>query len=255
MKIFSNRIFLNFNDNKKNKYLFLILDEIEKFWHNDTQRRLLISKYINMVKLTDRIEFRAIKFNSLREFCETFGILEKQFKRNKMDSDILIAQNYKKDKKEKKLPIIVILDNLRSSFNVGSICRTCECFGIYKLFLCGSTPDGENKKVIKTSMGMSDIVNWQYFRTTQLAIKKAKQLGYEIVGIETISSSEDFFKQKYKGKIALVFGNEALGIDRQILNLCNRIVKISMRGKKESLNVSVSFGIVAHFVSKQINKQ
>jgi len=143
----------------------------------------------------------------------------------------------------------VILHNVRSVHNVGAIFRTADAAGVEKIFLTGYTPlplDRFNcvrKDLAKTALGAEKIVVWEHARTPQTAIKKLKKEGWTIVGVEQDARSKDY-KSPLPEKCAFVFGNEVKGLSRALRDFCDVLVEIPMRGKKESLNVSVAAGII-----------
>ncbi len=147
---------------------------------------------------------------------------------------------------------ILLLHNIRSVQNVGSLFRTSDAFGIKKIYLSGFSPTpldrfGKPRKdFIKTSLGAEKTVPWEYAKTLSEVIKKVKAEGYAIVAIEQDAKSLDYTDPSaYRGKkIALLLGNEVRGVDARTLKLCDRIVEIPMRGMKESLNVSVAGALV-----------
>lgn len=145
--------------------------------------------------------------------------------------------------------VVVVLDNIRSVHNVGSIFRTADALGVSKIYLCGCTPSPvdrfgrERKDLAKTALGAEKSVKWEYQKDTVSVLKSLKKNGFEIIAIEQDRKSEDCRKMKVKSKIALILGNEVDGISKEILKSADKIVEIPMFGKKESLNVSVSFGI------------
>ncbi|MGB9848133.1 MAG: TrmH family RNA methyltransferase [Minisyncoccia bacterium] len=152
-----------------------------------------------------------------------------------------------------KKEFVAVLDNIRSLLNVGSIFRTAEALGFKKLYLGGITPAPDNshhKRIIhKTALGAEEFLNWEKRRQTVKIIKQLKEAGYYLIALELHPQSKKItnFKKipkKYQ-KIALVVGNEVKGINKKYLKLCHEIVEIPLEGKKESLNVSVAFGIGA----------
>ena len=148
--------------------------------------------------------------------------------------------------------MIVILDNIRSLHNAGSIFRTADAAGIEKIYLAGITPepiDGFGKprqQFVKVSLGAEKSVKWEKTKSTSRLIDKLKKEGFKILAIEQSKKSIPYHKvilRPAQGKIALVFGNEISGISGAILKKCDKILEIPMKGKKESLNVAVAFGI------------
>ena len=141
--------------------------------------------------------------------------------------------------------IVVVLDNVRSGYNVGSIFRTCDAFGVDGLYLCGITPHPPNREVLKTALGSSDSVEWKYFQETKTAFEELKKSGFDIVLAEhtTESISLELLQPSGEKKYALVFGNEVDGIGGELLSLADLAVEIPQFGTKHSLNVSVAAGI------------
>lgn len=156
----------------------------------------------------------------------------------------------------KKIKLILILDNLRSVYNTASIFRTADGAGVSDIFLCGTTPEPidrfgrKRKDFAKVSLGAEESVSWKYFPTTKDAIQSVKDMQYEIVALEQNESSVSFEKYFPKEKIALVVGEETQGINKNILQLCDTILEIPMRGTKESLNVSVATGVALYQILK-----
>lgn len=144
-----------------------------------------------------------------------------------------------------KTPLIVVLDNIRSMHNVGSIFRTADAFLIESMYLCGYTPQPPHRDINKTALGATETVEWKYFNTTIEAIRQLKEAGYFIYGVEqaegSISLENCHFHQD---KSVLVFGNEVEGVSNEVLDLCDACIEIPQLGSKHSLNVAVSAGIV-----------
>lgn len=149
-------------------------------------------------------------------------------------------------KLSKRLSVVVVLDHVRSGHNVGSVFRTCDAFGIEKLYLCGITPQPPNREVLKTALGSSDSVEWRHFRETKSALEELRSEGYEIVFAEHTSESislQQFFPSAEK-KFVFVFGNEVEGINSELLHLADHIIEIPQFGTKHSFNIAVAAGIV-----------
>lgn len=155
--------------------------------------------------------------------------------------------------------MVAILDNIRSVYNVGSIFRTADGAGADKLYLCGITPTPLNKignprkKMNKVALGAEKSVEWEKKENTVECIKELKRNGFSIYAIEESPKSKTYTNIKQKpNKIALVFGNEVDGLDNRILEVSDEILEIPMKGKKKSLNVAVSFGVITYYFSTQI---
>lgn len=148
-----------------------------------------------------------------------------------------------------KKEIIIILDNIRSVHNVGSIFRTADTLGISKLILCGTTPTpidrfGRNRQdIAKVALGAEKNICWENEKETIKVIKKLKKVGYQIIAIEQAKNSVDYKKVKVQNKVVFVMGEEVKGLSPTILKLADIVAEIPMKGQKESLNVSVAFGV------------
>ncbi len=148
-------------------------------------------------------------------------------------------------KEAPKNPIMVVLDNIRSMHNVGSVFRTADAFLAEGICLCGYTPQPPHRDIHKTALGATETVDWLYFTTTLEAVHGLKERGYKIYAIEQVENSISL--QQFKRgeeKIALVFGNEVEGVDAEVLLLCDGSIEIPQFGMKHSLNISVAAGIV-----------
>ena len=156
-------------------------------------------------------------------------------------------------KNSKKSPIVVVLDNVRSALNVGSVFRTSDAFRIEKIYLCGITATPPNKEIRKSALGATESVKWEKVEDTESVIKKIKSEGYHICAIEQTENSTmlDNFVPPEK-PIAVVFGHEVNGVQQSVVDLCNQSIEIPQIGTKHSLNISVSIGIVIWDLYKKI---
>lgn len=145
-----------------------------------------------------------------------------------------------------KFPFLIILDNVRSMHNVGSVFRTADAFGAAGIFLSGYTPRPPHRDIHKTALGAEDTVAWQGFETIQQAIGEAKKAGFTIIAVEQCHDAIPLqnFKPLPHQKLALVFGNEALGVSNEALSAATQCLEIPQSGAKHSLNISVSAGVV-----------
>ncbi|MDD2807288.1 MAG: TrmH family RNA methyltransferase [Patescibacteria group bacterium] len=146
----------------------------------------------------------------------------------------------------KKFPIYLVVQNVRSLYNVGSIFRCADVFGVDKIFLCGYTGFPPRKEISKTALGAETWIPWERQWQTHLVVKKLKTAGFKIIALETGEHNVSLPKFKPAGPIALVVGSEVNGISRSILALADKKVVIPMLGKKESLNVAVATGIALY---------
>ena len=149
-------------------------------------------------------------------------------------------------KNSSKTPIKVLLDNIRSAHNVGSIFRSCDAFLVDEIILCGITAKAPNKEIRKTGLGSTDSVKWSYFENIKDAILKLKQEKYQIISVEQADKSTDLknFKIQSEKKYAIIFGNEINGVNQKAIDISDDVVEIPQFGTKHSFNVSVSVGIV-----------
>ena len=146
---------------------------------------------------------------------------------------------------------VAVLDNLRSVYNVGSIFRTANAVGIEKIYLCGTTPTpldkkGERRKdFAKVALGAEDTVKWEYCESTFDCAKKLREENYYVIAFEQASGSVDYKNVSIEdqGKVAFVIGNEVEGVLKDVLERCDVVAEIPMRGTKESLNVTIAFGV------------
>ncbi len=147
-----------------------------------------------------------------------------------------------------KLPVIVVLDNIRSQHNIGSIFRTSDAFRIRELYLCGITATPPNREINKSALGATESVAWQYFEKTTDAIMQLKSLGFTVIALEQAEGSIELeeYAVAPEGKYALVFGNEVTGVSDEVMDELNACVEIPQFGTKHSFNVSVTAAIVLY---------
>ena len=154
-----------------------------------------------------------------------------------------------------KLDVIIVLDNVRSLSNIGSFFRTADAFRIGEIFLCGITACPPHREIHKTALGAEESVKWRYFETTEDACKYLKENNYKINAVEQIEGSvmlNDFVPED---RSAYIFGNEVDGVDDEILQYCDNAVEIPQEGTKQSLNVSISAGIVMYHLFNYLWKK
>jgi tRNA G18 (ribose-2'-O)-methylase SpoU len=145
-----------------------------------------------------------------------------------------------------KLPVILLLENVRSMHNVGSVFRTADAFLAEAIYLCGFTPRPPHRDIHKTALGATETVEWKYIERAQDAVKLLKSEGYQIVGVEQVAGSIPLQNFKLPGgrKTVLIFGNEVEGVSEVVLSYCDACIEIPQFGMKHSLNVSVAAGMV-----------
>lgn len=167
-------------------------------------------------------------------------------------------------KEAEKLPLIVVLDDVRSLYNVGSVFRSCDAFRVEAVYLCGITATPPNAEIHKTALGGEDSVDWEYFKTTEEAVEKLKEKGYFVYSIEQVEGStklqylpeahQKIFRQPSEQEkqensslpkgYAVIFGNEVKGVKQDVVDMSDGCLEIPQFGIKHSLNVSVTAGIV-----------
>lgn len=145
----------------------------------------------------------------------------------------------------KKLPVVVVLDNVRSMHNVGSVFRTADAFLIESIFLCGYTPRPPHRDIHKTALGATETVNWEYIENIIAIVKRLQDEGFTIYAIEQATQSRtlNLFTFDKEKKYALIFGNEVEGVQQAVIDMCDGCVEIPQLGTKHSLNISVAVGI------------
>lgn len=149
-------------------------------------------------------------------------------------------------KKADKHAVVVILDDVRSMHNVGSVFRTCDAFAVEALYLCGYTPAPPHRDIHKTALGATETVAWLHFKNITDAVNTAREAGYKIYAVEQAHNSISLidFKWQQNEKIVLVFGNEVTGVSDEVLQVADGCIEIPQWGAKHSLNISVSVGVV-----------
>ena len=143
-----------------------------------------------------------------------------------------------------KLPIIIVLDNIRSLSNVGAFFRTADAFRIGELWLCGITACPPHREIHKTALGADETVKWRYFESTEAACQALRAEGYKIFAVEQVENSIPLQDFKFELKTAYILGNEVEGVSEEALPYCEGAIELPQEGTKHSLNVSVCAGIV-----------
>lgn len=172
----------------------------------------------------------------------------------KLLNEELGRKSWEEFSKVEKLPIIIVLDNIRSAYNVGSVFRTADAFPVQAIYLCGISCYPPHKEITKTALGAENTVAWKYFKTTADAIKEIKESGYKIYAVEQAEESIMLNKTSplrpspsgagLGRGIALIFGHEVNGVQQEIIDLCDGCIEIPQGGTKHSLNIAVSAGVV-----------
>jgi tRNA G18 (ribose-2'-O)-methylase SpoU len=180
--------------------------------------------------------------------------IERLLQKELRDDEFLIFSRDGTNSAIEKIPLVFVLHNLRSAFNVGSIFRTAECFGAQKIYLCGYTPLPTQEKLAKTAMGTDELVAWEEAAKITELLPRLKSAGSKIIALETTSHALPLEKTFGQEPTAFVVGNERFGLDPEVLELCDEVRMISLRGQKNSLNVGVATAIAAYEYSRQREK-
>ncbi len=145
-----------------------------------------------------------------------------------------------------RLPAVIVLDHVRSMYNVGAFFRTADAAGLERLCLCGITAHPPQPGVAKTALGAEETVPWEYHVDSQVALRIYKAKGYEIAAIETGEAAIDLFDWQPRFPVCVIFGNEVDGLAPELLSVCDTHVRLPMQGVKNSLNVATAGGVVAY---------
>ncbi len=172
----------------------------------------------------------------------------------KLKNEELGRKSIDQFRSSEKSPFVIVLDNIRSQNNVGSVFRTADAFMTECIYLCGITATPPSREIQKTALGATESVAWKYFKETLEAIKELRLKGYKIIGIEQAEGAIDLsdFKVKTKMKYALVFGHEISGVEQDVINECDFVIEIPQFGTKHSFNIAVSAGIVLWELNKSL---
>jgi len=150
-----------------------------------------------------------------------------------------------------RFPVYAVLENLRSAFNVGSIIRTADCALLKMVYLCGITAHPPHRKLDKTSLGALPFVQWEYRESALEAVRECRSKSIPVAALELTDRSQCLWEIDFPLPVALVMGNEALGVSREVLNEVDHIVEIPMLGYKNSINVAVAFGVAVYEIQRQ----
>lgn len=173
----------------------------------------------------------------------------------KLDNDELERLSIPEYKNSKKIPVLIVLDNVRSLHNIGSVFRTADAFRVEGIYLCGITATPPHREIHKTALGATESVDWQYFNNCIDAILELKKRAYRVISVEQAEGSlepgqVDFSKN---GKYALVLGHEIRGVEQSVVDMSDQCIEIPQYGTKHSLNISVAAGIVMWEAFKKLS--
>ena len=174
----------------------------------------------------------------------------------KLNMDELNRKTVDEFKHSSKFPVVAVLENVRSAYNVGSVFRTADAFLIDSIIITGYTAVPPHKEIRKTALGAEESVDWYYFKTTKEAIDNLKEKGYKVYAVEQVekSVSLETMNESVFEKRAFIFGNEVSGVEQEVIALCDGCIEIPQFGMKHSLNISVAAGIVLWEVVRNNSK-
>ena len=160
-------------------------------------------------------------------------------------------------KKAEKLPVVVVVDDIRSMYNIGSIFRTSDAFRVENIYICGISGTPPSTEIHKTAIGAEDSVDWKYYKSVIEAVRSLKESGYKVFSVEQAEGSTllNEFSPTPSCKYALVFGNEVKGVKQEVIDLSDGCLEIPQFGTKHSINVSVAAGIVIHYMAMALMKK
>ena len=164
----------------------------------------------------------------------------------KLSMEELNRKSVEEFKQSEKIPVIAVLENVRSAYNVGSVFRTADAFLLEGIYICGYTAYPPHKEIKKTALGADETVHWKHFKKAEMAIEELRNEGYRIFAVEQAEASCKLHATPFKPgeKIAVIFGNEVTGVEQSTIALCDGCIEIPQLGMKHSLNISVAAGIV-----------
>ncbi len=255
-------MFLKLNEAMALRAMVECAQSIDRNWDKEAERRDVLIHLIAMLEAAAQHPSPAVK--SLHHLARKLTLtdphshflnilvpLERQYSRAVVDHDFLVVENDKSSPLAPPLPVTVVLDNIRSAFNVGSIFRTAECFGLQRLWLTGYTPTPEMKHTQVTAMGTHEHVTWCHMPSLQQAVAQFRESGIPVIAIEHTKDSTPITELAFPMPCALILGNERYGVDRGALRNADHLVHIPMFGRKNSLNVGTAFGVVAAEIRRQ----
>ena len=169
--------------------------------------------------------------------------IERMLNKNLRDDQFLVTSHDKTRAKQATVPLVIVIDNMRSAFNVGSILRTAECLQVQEVILTGYTPTPDQENVQKTAMGTDSLVKWSFEPEITDCLQHLKDQGFQIMALETSQKAESLYSDFAKKPTAFVIGNERWGLDINVLALADKVIEIPCRGEKNSLNAGVAMAI------------
>ncbi|MBN1326564.1 MAG: hypothetical protein JW996_01310 [Candidatus Cloacimonetes bacterium] len=253
---YSREKFLELSYTRKLQLIIRLGWQLEKQWTEIDRRNVLLNEYQNYliwseIDLSRELISRNLNpgnrldFNYIQSRIEQIAgvsLRDDQFLQREKDGSRTACD---------KIPLYLVLDNLRSAFNVGSIFRTADCLGVSKIFLSGTTVTPDNAKLRKTAMGTESQVDWEYFSSSQEIFNRLRELKLRVYGLEITPDAGMIYDTVFRSPAALIVGNEALGVSPELLLQIDEVVQIPVKGWKHSLNVGVSVAICGYEILRQ----
>jgi len=257
VKEFTEENFIKLSPDRQIKVSLDLVYKIEEFWLDDSKQEsylqklkthlLWLSKNPNHLSIKPMALFRSLETEpSLRKILNVAMAFERSLALSLKDESILVKSSDSAEAKASTQPIFIVLDNLRSAHNVGSIFRSAEGLGVEHIFLVGYTATPKDKSVKKTAMGSDEFVSWSHTEKIDDVIKELKEKNIKLAALETAETALDLDKSKTSPGLALFLGNERFGLDSKVLKDMDYILEIKMRGRKNSLNVSNACAIAVY---------
>ena len=242
--------------------LIKIIHEIESSWQDEKERLLLLEKLTEHLSILKdhpksslhwlyQLSGRNYANMNLQAFLSYMVPIERKYGLNLTDPDFLISDLDGHSGITEKIPLTVIVENLRSTYNVGSVFRTAECIAAEKIILCGYAPTPDSYKTGKTAMGADPFIAWEYCRETEEALDLMKQAETPVIALETVKDAPSIYSFSFPRPCALLLGNEKFGLSGNILSKVSGAVQIPVYGWKNSLNVGIAFGICGYEIRRQ----
>lgn len=261
MKDFTEDSFLKLSPERQMKLTLDLIHHIEKVWSFEPKRRSSIEQLkTHLIWMSKNKEFsqlrpKALKSSlegdpSLRKVLNIAMAFERRLSISLKDEAILVNKTDSEKSKNSLSPLYLVLDNLRSAHNVGSVFRTADCLGVKHIYLVGYTATPEDKAVKKTAMGTDEFVSWSHFEKLDDLIAELKKKNIKLAALETVQGAVPIFEARMEPGLALVLGNERFGLETKFLEKMDYILEIPMKGRKNSLNVSNACAIATFEILK-----
>ncbi|HET9241163.1 MAG TPA: RNA methyltransferase [Oligoflexus sp.] len=258
------RRFLELNEAMALRELLDQILRVEAAWDDESQRQAQLQKLFELldgaalhrgpiVRGLASLRQRIPDNPTFHQFMSLVVPIERQHSRAIADGDFPVASEDRQEPKEAQLmPLVLVLDNLRSAFNLGSIWRLAECLGVSKLHLTGYTATPDQAKVSRAALGTEQLVAWEWHAHREDCLEKLRVEGYALYALETSPNAVRLDSFAFpKQKVALLLGNERYGFESDLLKRCDAVLEIPCWGRKNSLNVAVTAGIAVHELRRQ----